>query len=668
MRASRARSATPRGPRRNPDPAVTTRSTDRPARTSRAWLLGGALAFSGVCAWSAWSLFDGVGTAHRVDDDAATAAAASASVARELEGGGARAQDDDVRRADAELDAPAFERSAEYTLTDAQTLRAAKGRVLDARTREPLSGFELSFLSRRPRTLSTTTDASGRFETAAELAPGAVLVQHVPARDSLRFEARWDIAPNQFVLAPRGSGETRGELVLLASAPAEVLVALVTLPGGAPAAEAEVALTLGERDASGEFAPRTRLFETTDADGRARFALDPAQSVASAFSLEAEQGGSLVSERLLLDQPPGARPLTLALHNGALVRAQALDDAGHPLGGVPLRLALQGVHREERTWQRDTDGSGAGLFGALRAGCYTLSALHPFTGERVETRLDLAQGAQETPILRLSVAGLRLGASGRLVDERGGAIAGASVRLRRASGETIELVSGAQGEFEFWGRPEAVLSASVAEGVGAARFEPVELVVPFGTQGLEFRRVESFESRVLAFEIVEREGGAPVRSARVVFHRGESSADGASAERSTSLEFGAPSGVVQASFPLRPGLRYAIDAPGHVRSEGTVRELLRRDPARVHVRVELERGFARTLVLRDRASGRGVEHARVSAAGRELAQTDESGRVTLELAEWPAALELEAAGYSRLLWDPASAPFPGTTVWLDPLR
>jgi hypothetical protein len=58
----------------------------------------------------------------------------------------------------------------------------------------------------------------------------------------------------------------------------------------------------------------------------------------------------------------------------------------------------------------------------------------------------------------------------------------------------------------------------------------------------------------------------------------------------------------------------------------------------------------------------------VSAAGRELAQTDESGRVTLELAEWPAALELEAAGYSRLLWDPASAPFPGTTVWLDPLR
>lgn len=647
---------------------MTHRSTSRPAPRTRAWLLGGALAFSGLCAWSAWSLFDGANGVELADGDECVRAAASGTTARELEGAATDLLADETRGAATELDAPHIERSAEYTLTDAQTLRSARGRVLDARTREPLPGLVLSFLSRRPRTVSATTDASGRFETAAELAPGAVLVQHVPERDSLRYEARWDIAPNQFVLAPRGSRDARAELVFLARAPAEVLVCDVKFPGGAPADEAEVVLTLGVRDASGEFEPNARLFETTDAAGRARFALDATQSAATAFTLEAEHGGTLVSERLVLDQAPGVRPLALALHGGALVRAQTLDDAGHPLGGVPLQLALQGVHREERTWQRDTDGNGVGLFGALRPGCYTLSALHPFTGERVETRLDLAAEVQEAPVLRLSVAGLRLGASGRVLDERGGAIAGANVRLRRASGEAVELVSGAQGEFEYWGRPEAVLSVAASEGALAARFEPVELVVPFGTQKLEFRRAESFAPRALAFEIVDRESGLAVHSARVVLHRGEGSGDAAASERGARLEFAAPSGVVQASFPLRTDLAYAIDAPGHVRAQGNVMEFFRRDPTRVHVRIELERGFVRTLVVRDRASARPVAEARVSAAGRELARTDERGLVALELADWPAALTIDAAGFGRVLWDPATAPFPGTTVWLDPLH
>lgn len=647
---------------------MTPRSPSRAAPQARVWLLGGALACSGLCAWGAWSFFGAASSAQSAEIDARDDAGGSGAPERELELGGRSESADDEAGAGAELDAPVAERSAEFTLTDAQTLRSARGRVLDARTHEPIAGLALSFLSRRPRTVTATTDASGRFETATELAPGAVLVQHVPEADSLRFEARWEIEPNQFVLAPRGSRDARAELVLLARAPAEVLVASVTLPGGLPADEAEVVLTLGARDPSGEFSPGTRLFETTDAAGRARFALDAAQTAATAFTLEAEHSGTFVSERLVFDQSPGVRPVTLALHGGALVRAQALDDAGHPLGGVPLRLALQGLSREERAWERETDGAGAGVFGALRPGCYTLSALHPFTGERVETRLDLAAGAQETPVLRLSVAGLRLGATGHVLDERGGAIAGASVRLRRASGESVELVSGAQGEFEYWGRPEAVISVAVAEGALAARFEPAELVVPFGTQRLEFRRVESFPQRALAFEVIDRESGLAAHGARVVLHRGERAGDVLGGERTSRLEFAAPSGVVQASFPLRPDLVYAIDAPGHVRAEGSVAELLRRDPNRVHARIELERGFVRALVVRDRASARPVAAARVSLGKRELAHSDESGRVALELAEWPPALVIDAAGYARLLWDPASAPFPGTTVWLDPLR
>ncbi|MBI5364014.1 MAG: carboxypeptidase regulatory-like domain-containing protein [Planctomycetes bacterium] len=631
---------------------------------ARTLLIPGALACAGGFVWLAWSLGAG---AERSDDARAPTGVERAGTRAALERPAIDDAGADGADVGPELALEPPERTAEITLSDADALRAVRGIVLDARTKEPVSGLALSFLSRRPRTCTVVTDARGGFATGPELACGVVSAQHAPDALDARVSARWELEPNQFVLAPRdprASADETPSVVFFAREPERVLEVDIRLPDGLPAEGAAVSVTWGERAENGAFLPVARDYEEADAAGRARFPFVDAPSVSRSLRVEAEQGGTLASDVLTLEPPIAPRPLALALHAGGVVRVRCRNDEGRPIAGVSTYLAVHEDARAARGWHGTTDATGEGLFTALRAGCYTVSALHPLTGERVERTVDLARGEHEVVDVRLGVAGLRPALVGQVLDEYGYPLPGVELRVTRSSGEAMTLASGDKGQFEFWSKPEPELLLGVGGGIADDRFEPEETTVPFGTRGIVLRRAQILRERTLAFEIVDRTSKEPLRSARVALFLGD--ADRAGARE--IARFDAPTGVVQSTFKLRPELGYVIEAPEHVRVTGRVAELLQRDPARIVARIALERGFERELVVRDRPSGRPLARVRVALGERELARTDAEGRVELSLPAWPPGLRFEGAGFLPCAWDPLSAPFPGDVVWLDPLR
>ena len=548
-------------------------------------------------------------------------------------------------------------------------LVAVRGRVVDSVTREPVQGITLGLLSRRPRTCIVRTDAEGKFETGVELASGVVAVTHLPDPESPRYSARWSIEPTSF-LAPAavedpatGAPLERREVLITARPPARELEVEVRLPDGTAAVGASVSLTSGRRDAYGRFVPDGRSYEDADDYGRARFALFGSDTWDRSFRVEAEHKGALASDVLSLDPPLGSRAPVLALHPGGMLDVRATNDEGRPVAGVSLWIEAQDEPGVVRGRAGDTDARGECVFTALRSGCYTLSAVHPATGEEVRREVDLARGAQETVDLRLTLAGLRLRAAGSVVDESGFPLAGVVIRAQAAGESPVALMTGEGGRFEFWGRPCEGLLITAGGGFLDDRYDPDVQAVACGAAGVAVRRVAKFEDCSWPFQISDRATGEPVRAAVVTLFHGD--------PRRGSLalqSFSADAGVVPVTFKRRDDLSFAVDAPGYLREEGPLANLLENASRRGALVVELERGFDRGLEIRDRVTRRGIGGAVLSAAGTLLGRSDEHGAVRIRADAWPASVRVESPGYAPVAWDPVAAGFPGDVVWLEPLR
>jgi hypothetical protein len=549
------------------------------------------------------------------------------------------------------------------------TLAAVRGQVLDTRTGLPLPGIALTFLSRRPKTAHATTNALGWFATGVELSSGVVSVMHAPDPTDPRFTARWTIEPQQFLLPPaEGSGTTPSEpftVVLRASAPASELDVDVTLPGGKPAAGASVALTSGRRDAHGEFQAASRSYEVTDAEGRARFSLFGDDVFATSFRVEAEHGGTLASDLLEIDPPLGHAPRRLELSPGGTVRVRAQNDEGRPVSGVSLWLASNEGTRFVTGQSATTDALGEAVFTALRAGCWNVTALHPATGRALVKQVDLGRGGRADVDFRLTVSGLRLGLAGTVLDEEGLPLEGVGVRLQVPDEEAVELTSGEHGTFELWSRAASGVAVSIGGGFLDDRFEPSYLTLPFGTTGFEARRIARIEPETRAFVVVDEETRKPVPSASIVLYH----AAQANGLAQSSQVVPAPSGFAQVTFKRRDDTQYIVDAPGYLRAEGRLSELVStcgQNP--LPLRVALTTGFERHLEVRDRATKHTVSGASFQSDGRVLGTSDESGKVTLTNATWPLVVQIVGAGYQPLAWDPRSLAWPSSVIWLEPMR
>jgi hypothetical protein len=183
--------------------------------------------------------------------------------------------------------------------------------------------------------------------------------------------------------------------------------------------------------------------------------------------------------------------------------------------------------------------------------------------------------------------------------------------------------------------------------------------------GLVVRRVERRTERHAPIEVVDGTSGARCVRAVVWLSRPESaSLTGTVAIQHTS----APSGVASLALPLGEATRYAVDAPGYLRAEGDLADLLQAAHDGTPLRVELRPGFERKVEVRDRVTRALLADAAFFGRDGVLGLSDPSGRTTLAAPEWPGVVRVECTGYVPLAWDPLAAGWPGTVVWMEPVR
>jgi hypothetical protein len=540
---------------------------------------------------------------------------------------------------------------------DPETLVALCGRVVDEQSGLGVEGLQLSFLSRRPRTAVVTSGPDGAFRTECVLSCGVVTALHLPDDADPRFAARWAVEPAQFLLPLAGDAPLR-RVDLHVRAPERVLEVQVDRPDGAAAASSSVALVWGERTREGVFAVLGRDFEVADGSGRAHFALPGDPPEGRLFELEAELAGREISDVLAFAAPLAPRPWRLDLYSGGTLRVRCTSDRGEPLAGVSLWLSSSDPLRAPRGRAGDTDVQGECAFTPLSSGCWTVRAVHPLTGESRLAECDLPRGAERTLALRLSLANLQQGASGCVLDEHDRPLEGVAIRVRNGNEAPVTIESRAGGRFEFWGQPSAGIELGAGPGFLDDDYLPARLELPFGTGGVVLRRAGHEEPLSYAVEIVSRTGGERLRAARLRLW----SEEPLPAEESYSAE----SGVTQIQVPRTRRVRWSAEAPGYRRASGELEERVEARAGGV-VRIALERGFERDLLVRDRVTRRELAGVQVWLGKQLLGRTDERGRVHLALEEWPGALRLECTGYELFEWDPLATAQAGDELRLEPL-
>lgn len=556
-------------------------------------------------------------------------------------------------------------RSAGLPPPPPETTVAVCGIVRDQRTGAPVPGMKLAFLSTRPVVVHATTDDEGRFQTQPELAPGIVSVMHEANPDVLRLRARFELEPPQFLLRRFAAGSSTQSLELAARAPDEVLEVDVLMPEGGPAAGAAVTLTRGSRGREGELRVEVRDLETTDFAGRARFAHFGGDPLDRVWLVEAEHEGAWVSDLLSIEGPFGARARRLDLFPAGMLTIRARNEEGRPVANVSLSVACEDGGVVLRGRQVVTDGAGEALVAPLRAACWTVTATHPLTGRSLSRTLDLPRGASKEVEFVLGVGGLRLAASGAVVDELGYPLPGVTVRAQSGDEEPVELVTGDNGAFAFWARPAREVHLAIGGGYGDDIYDPTASTLPFGTSGLAVVRRARLAARSMACVVLDAQSGKEVRRASIVLHHpGDHLARGGHAMQ----RHGAPSGVATLYWKERDDLRYAVEAPGYVTIEGRLSDALEESGQWGPLRFDLVRGFQRDLACIDRATGRALQGVQVRDGSRLVGASDGNGKVELRADDWPELLRFDAPGYAPLLWDPREAPFPGRVVALEPRR
>jgi len=613
---------------------------------NRSWQLTGFLALSLLLAWlylrgSDRGTLPGAGVIEDpqpaiLEREAAADAARVALVAEEVSAETAR-------------------KGGVFYQPEPDTLVGIRGRIVDEHSGLSIGGMELSFLSKRPRTITVRSDEHGNFETGLELASGLVTALHLPDPGNQRFGARWNVEPSQFLLA--AEGPPLRDMVFRVRAPERVLEVDVRAIDGTPAALSSVSLSRGSRGVDGRFELESRDFELADEKGRARFALYGESEPGSALELLAESGGLDVSDPLQLVEPLALKPWRLDLYTGGRLQVLVQNDRGEPLSGISLWLECSETWRAPRGRAAFTDAKGLAQFAPLPAGCWMLRAVHPQTGERIERDFELTRAAERSLNVRMSVANLLLGASGMVVDDQGQPLARARLAVRNGEAALVEIETREDGRFEFYGTPSSGILIRPGLALLDPQLIPDRLELPFGTHGILLRQVGDREPLALALRLVDARSSSALRGGLFELSCGP--------ERASSQRFQAPDGVTSISFLRGKDNRYTAEAFGYRQVRGSLQDLLQTQRGGIAT-LALEPGFERTFRASDRLTRRPLVGAAIWLGSTLLGQTGASGELKLVLESWPAQLMVEAKGYSIVTWSPKVHAEALEELYLEP--
>ena len=231
---------------------------------------------------------------------------------------------------------------------------------------------------------------------------------------------------------------------------------------------------------------------------------------AGAYVLRASRGGevSRLSPEVVLDRS-GDRPpeIKLPLGPGWMVGGRVVDDAGHPLADAEVRVdALPGEDPLPEVVR--TDGKGEWRAGPLAAGEYRLTPRQPGFVARRPAQLMMGAsrvGGERPQILEL-VRGAEI--AGRVVDAKGGGVAGATVRCVVPGREDLAVIADRL--------PLAAEAAGLPSGSGHA----LGRTRTSGTDsGGRFHLNDMLPGRV--FVEISRAGSVPYRSGALALQPGQ---------------------------------------------------------------------------------------------------------------------------------------------------
>ena len=547
----------------------------------------------------------------------------------------------------AHLDGAPWDAGAERVVEDVGATAPAVAPPVEAEAdgRAPLTGVVLRDGRPAGGVGVRVIDGSGTSTVAVTGSDGAFTARVWPG--ALRFEHAAEASQDPWrapcALSPEQVWFDAGSVELELTAPARALAVRVRERTGEPADGALVRLLAAEDGGqlAGGGGPRRAW---TGDDGVAWFPLGEGDWLGDARVFAERVATGEVSEVRALAAPWTSAldaPPELWLARGAEVELLVRFPGGEPVRRTRVwrRLASEPGLSLTTAHRTHTDGEGRARFPGLLAGEHVFRVVDPRRTGSVEERVEVAAGAREELTVELPPQPTRLAVAGRVVDEEGVGIEGATVLVEDEPGGDrsawYAVYAEADGAFRFWLAPRATVRISMETDPFADRFEPAELEVPFGTDDVLLCRVARVERRPVAFRVLDRGTGEPVAGAALwLFH--PASLD--------ELLLGRGDGLVVAELALREGTRFGVTAPGYLDASGELGDLDLTVPAPSHT-VRLARGFARRLVVRDWTEGFPLADVRVLADGALVGLTGANGVLELEAKHAPAELTFEKEGY-----------------------
>ncbi len=531
-------------------------------------------------------------------------------------------------------------------------LLSVRGVLVHSSDHRPAAGATL-ILHFGDQYTRVVTDAAGRFESEPVVPAGGVRAWHMADPSRPDYVVHLEVEPESFLVASGPLGEPLDIELVLVDPPAWLAVEVFG-PSGAPA-PAKVSWSLHPREISAE-TPARAGGELTDSHGRARLPY-PSVDPGTRFALLARGEGELVSQLVIVEAPPPAEPVRLELDQGGRIRARVLDALGGPLEGQEVRLWSEDPQVIALSATATTDAAGSALFTAVSPGRFDVMLWRKSSSEWLRQSVEVERGV--TAEVELVVPVHPLAAAGKVLDEEGNPLGSVEVSLFRNDGESGRMLTDEAGRFAFRAPAGGPVRLSTETDIWGDRYQPAALDVPFGTDDVLFRRVESKPSTHVVLEIVQGRTLARVPGVMVIAFREPLCGDWSYAH--------GPEGVVELDLKLYGDVGITVEAVGYRRRRLGVPELVRSGPEDGRYRIELEPGLERALRILDSEDEEPLVGALVYAGELLVSTADGEGRAALDLPSWPVELRIAATGHEDASWACADwlSELEDGYVWLD---
>lgn len=338
------------------------------------------------------------------------------------------------------------EKPAEIALGDVRLVAAAflEGRVTDERgapvagasvTLRPVDGDFMAF-HEGPPVEPVQTGADGQFRSG-----------HVAAGTRVNVSVEH---PGYVDAHAPGVEVPRAEPLLVTLQAGRSLSGRVVDPSGKPVAGAR--LTPSPETGLGSFAIQSLRGPRTESDGSGRFLLDGLSPGPLALWVMAEGYLMKTVRGLQIPETGEAPPVEIVLGPGATVEGRVLDEGSRPVAGAFVHaIPAQGFDGE--SWIPASGGVRSGedgryRVGGLPPGRFQVAAQTP-EGRLAEAVVEIPEGTAGVHPLDLRLdSGSPV--SGRVLDDTGAPVAGASLQLAAAGlPRVLQKTSGADGSFLF---------------------------------------------------------------------------------------------------------------------------------------------------------------------------------------------------------------------------